>query len=140
MVTLTEQNKAIVTRFNHEFIAGGNEEVFRSLVADDVVNHSAPPGAPNGAGSMVYFIQHILRTGFPDIQVTIHDQIAEGNKVTTRKTFHATHTGEFMGIPASGKKVAIEVIDIIRLRDGKYVEHWAVSNLAEVCQLISKEM
>ena len=138
MATVTEQNKAIVTRFNHEFIVQGNQDFFPELVADDLVNHSAPTGTPNGPDSMVYFIQHILRTGFPDIQVIIHDQIAEGDRVTTRKTFHATHTGEFMGIPASGKRVAIEVIDIIRLRDGKYVEHWGASNLAEVRQLISE--
>ena len=138
MATVTEQNKAIVTRFNHEFIVKGNENVFHELVADDLVNHSAPAGTPNGPDSMFYFIRQILCTGFPDIQVIIHDQVAEGDKVTTRKTFHATHTGEFMGIPASGKRVAIEVIDIIRMRDGKYVEHWGQSNLGEVRQLISE--
>ena len=138
MATVIELNKAIVTRFNHEFIVKGNQEVFKSLVADDLINHSAPAGTPNGPDSMFYFIQHILRVGFPDISVVIHDQIAEADRVTTRKTFHATHTGEFMGIPASNKKVAIEVIDIIRLRDGKYVEHWGASNLAEVKQQIGK--
>ncbi len=49
----------------------------------------------------------------------------------------ATHTGDFMGIPASNKSVIINVIDIIRLRDGKYVEHWGMSNLADIIKEIS---
>ena len=110
---------------------------FKELVADDVINHSAPSGLPNGAESMIYFIIEILRKGFPDIQLEILDQIAEADKVTTRKAMRATHTGDFMGIPASNKSVTINVIDIIRLRDGKYVEHWGMSNLADIIKEIS---
>jgi len=133
----TEQNKATVIRFNKEFIEQGNMNAFKEIVADDVINHSAPSGMPNGPESMVYFILEILRKGFPDVKVEIFDQIAEGDKVTTRKTLKATHSGEFMGVPASNKKVTINVIDIIRLRDNKYVEHWGMSNLAEVIAEIS---
>jgi predicted ester cyclase len=64
---------------------------------------------------MIYFIFEILRKGFPDITVDIFDQVAEGDKVTTRKTLKGTQTGEFMGIPPSNKKVTFNVIDIIRL-------------------------
>jgi predicted ester cyclase len=136
----TEQNKARVIRFNKEFIEQGNLDSFKELVAPDVINHSAPPGASSGPESMTYFILEVLRKGFPDIQVEIFDQVAEGEKVTTRKALHATHTGVFMGIPPSGKKVVIQVIDIIRLRDGQYIEHWGISNLAEVIMEISKSI
>ena len=95
---------------------------FKELVADDVINHSAPSGMPNGPESMIYFIIEILRKGFPDIQIEILDQIAEGDKVTTRKVIKATHTGNFMGIPASNKSVTINVIDIIRLREGNMLQ------------------
>ncbi len=133
----TEYNKTTVVRFNKEFIEQGDMNSFKELVADDVINHAAPPGMHNGPGSMIYFIIEILRKGFPDIQVEILDQIAEGDKVTTRKAMKATHTGDFMGIPASNKSVIINVIDIIRLRDGKYVEHWGMSNLADIIKEIS---
>jgi predicted ester cyclase len=133
-----EQNKAIVIRFNKEFIEQGNMNSFEELVADNVINHSAPAGMPNGSGSMVYFIIEILRKGFPDIQVEILDQIGEADRVTTRKILRATHTGEFMGIPPSNKRVVINVIDIIRLKDGKYAEHWGVSNIADVIKEISQ--
>jgi predicted ester cyclase len=138
MNTVTEKNKAIVVRFNKEFIEQGKLEVFKDLVADDLFNHTAPPGASNGPDGMVYFLQHVLRAGFPDITVDILDQIAEGDKVTTRKVFHGTHTGNFMGIAATNNKVDIHVIDIIRLRDGKYVEHWGMSNLAEVAGFLKE--
>ncbi len=132
----TEQNKHTVVRFNKEFIEQGNLNIFPELVADDFVNHNAPAGA-NGPESMVHFLHHILRAGFPDITVDILDQVAEGDKVTTRKVFYGTHTGELMGMAPSHKKVAIQVIDIIRLRDGKYVEHWGASNFSDVVKEIS---
>jgi predicted ester cyclase len=56
-----------------------------------------------------------LHAGFPGIRVTVEDQVAEGDKVVTRKRFHGTHTAEFFGIPATGKPVVSEVIDILRL-------------------------
>ncbi len=124
-------------RFNKEFIEQGDMNSFKNLVADDVINHSAPPGMPNGPESMINFIIGVLRKGFPDIQVEILDQIGEGDKVSTRKVMRATHTGEFMGIPASNKRIAIHVIDIIRLKDGKYIEHWGMSNLADIIKEIS---
>lgn len=132
MQTSMEQNKRTVQRFNKEFIEQGNLESFHELVAKDVTNHSAPAGSSKGQDGMLFFLQNILRKGFPDMTVEILDQVAEGDKVTTRKAIYATHLGEFMGIPPSGKKVVINVIDIIRLRDGKYVEHWGMSNLADI--------
>ena len=133
----TTQNKAIVGRFNKEVIEQGNMKTFHELVAPDLFNHAAPAGMPNGPEGMIYFLRDVLKAGFPDLQVTILEQIAEKDLVTSRKQFHATHTENFMGIPASNKKVVIEVIEIIRLRDGKYVEHWGISNLADVVTAIA---
>lgn len=139
MQSITEQNKRAVIRFNKEFIEQGNMESFKELVADDLFNHSAPSGVPTGPEGMIYFLQNILKAGFPDLTVEILDQVAEGDKVTTRKAIHATHTGELMGIPPSNKKVSIYIIDIIRLREGKYVEHWGMSNFSDVMEEISSK-
>ena len=132
MQTLTEQNKAVVNRFNRECIEEGNMDSFKELLAKNVINHAAPAGTAPGPESMIYFITEVLRKGFPSIEVEILDQVAEGDRVTTRKVLHAVHQGEFMGIAATNKKVTIKVIDIIRLKDGKYAEHWGMSNLLEV--------
>ena len=137
MQSTTEQNKETVVRFNKECVEQGNLNSFKELLADDVINYSAPAGMPKGPESFYYFLNEILRKGFPDLKVEILDQIAEGDKVTTRKAIKATHTGELMGIPPSNKAVEINVIDIIRLKDGKYVEHWGMSNLADIVKEIS---
>lgn len=125
----TEQNKAIVTRFNKEFLEGGNLDVLYELVSPDFINHTAAPGMNNGREGMIQFLQHVLKAAFPDLTVEIHDQLAEGDKVTTRKSFHATHTGPLMGIPPTQKKIRLDVIDIVILRNGQYAEHWGMSNM-----------
>ena len=130
--------KAVVRRFNQEVIHEGNEAAFRALMAPDFVNHAAPPGTPNGPESMWNTFQNILRPALSGLRVTIHDQIAEGDKVTTRKTIAGTHTGPLMGTAATGREVAISVIDIVRVRDGRYVEHWGLNTLPQVLAELSK--
>jgi predicted ester cyclase len=137
MQTTTEKNKQAVTRFNHEFVIAGRMEVFNELVAEHFIDHSAPPGTSNGPDGLLHFVLHILKKGFPDLRVDILDQVAEGDKVMTRKVFTGTHTEELMGIPPTNQEVAIKVIDIITLRDGQYTEHWVESNFMEILTRLS---
>lgn len=125
----TEYNKTLVQRVNKEFIEGGNLDTFYQIFAEDFVNHTAPQGSPNNRDGVIYFFNHLLKPSFPDLKVEIHDMIAEGDKVTTRKSFYATHKGDFFGIPPTHKSVVMEVIDIIQLRDGKYIGHWGILDL-----------
>ena len=122
-------NKQIVRRFNKEFIEGGNMDSFNEIIAPEFFNHTAPPGSPTGPEGILYFFNHLLKTAFSDFTVEVYDQVAEADKVTTRKAFHATHTADFFGVPASGKKVVMPVIDIIRLNEGKFVEHWGILDM-----------
>lgn len=138
MHNTTDQNKAIVIRFNKEVLEQGNRQTFDELVSDECINHEAPPGTSNGPDGMTHFIWDLLRAGFPDIKVEILEQVAERDLVTTRKRFTAIHTGEIMGIPPSHKKVSIKVLDMIRLRNGQFVEHWGISNLNEVLAQVSE--
>ncbi|WP_342088108.1 ester cyclase [Dyadobacter sp. OTU695] len=132
METMTEMNKAVVRRFNQEVIGEGNLESFKELMHEQFVNRSAPDGMSNGADGMLYFFNEILRPAMPDVHVTIHQQVAQGDLVTTRKTISGTHTGTLLGIPATGRVVNIDVIDIVRVKDGKYFEHWGITSLPEV--------
>ncbi|MEP7164307.1 MAG: ester cyclase [Ferruginibacter sp.] len=132
-----EQNKKIVTRVNIEFIEGGNTGTVYELFAPDFINQTAPPGSPQGPEAIIYFFNQLLKPAFPDLKVNIHDMVADADKVTTRKSFHATHTGEFFGVPASNKKVVMDVIDIIRLKDGKFIEHWGILDMHGLMMQIS---
>jgi predicted ester cyclase len=67
-----------------------------------------------------------MRGGIPDMTAEIHDMMQDGNKVITRKTFHGTHTGVLFGVPPTGRPVAIDVIDIVRIEDGQLREHWNI--------------
>ncbi len=139
MKNILDQNKEIVKRFNKEYIEEGKSTVLDALVSNEVINHSAPAGMPSGKESISNFLNGVLRTGFPDLRVEILEQIAERDLVTTRKKIIGTHTGEIFGILPSNKKVEINVIDIIRLKDGKYIEHWGQSNFSDVIAEISKK-
>ncbi len=65
---------------------------------------------------------------YPDARFEIDDMIAEGDSVVTKKTFTGTNTGEFGGMPATGKQVSLQYVDIMRVRDGRIVEHWLSMN------------
>ena len=134
MSDLQECNKAIVRRFNEEFIQNGKLEIYDEVVSPDFHNHTAHDGRNPGPEGARYFFTQVLRPAFPDITVKIEDQFADGDVVITRKSYEATHQGPFMGVPPTGKRVGFAVIDIIRLRDGKYVEHWANADMMGLMQ------
>lgn len=126
-----EKNKYIVKRFNKEVIQNCNEVSFRELMHVNFVNRSAPDTA-NNSNAMWNTFSSVLKPAFPDLIVEIFDQVAEDDKVTTRKAIMGTHTGALMGIAPTKKKIRIDVIDIVRLQDGKYIEHWGINTLATV--------
>jgi steroid delta-isomerase-like uncharacterized protein len=120
----TEQDKALVRRFVEEIFNQGNMRLADEIVAPDFVEHEQlPPGIPNGREG-VKAMTSMMRSAFPDFKATIEDILADGDKVVIRMTWSGSHKGEFMGIPATGKRVSIGVIDIIRVSNGKFVEHW----------------
>jgi predicted ester cyclase len=129
------QAKDIVRRFVDEYQSGGSEMAFLELLDANVIDHNLPPGvAPGALGVHQQFDG--FRTAFPDFHATILDQIAEGDKVVTRKVFTGTHQGPLQGIEPTGRKVEIHVIDIVRVADGKIVEHWnCVDRLGLLAQL-----
>ena len=128
----TEKSKSVVLRFVEEVQNQHDISVMDELFSPDFVDHSGISALSNLDGAKQFFTMFF--TAFPDIQVTIHDQSVEGDKVWTRKTFHGTHQGEFMGIPPTNKSIEINVIDIHRVFDGKITEHWAVADMLSLMQ------
>ena len=128
-----EKNKQVVIKFNKEFFESGNTEITKELLADNFVNHTAPPNAPTDASVMIQFVNNFHK-GFSDVSVQIHEVLGEGDKVSLRKTITATHTGEFMGKMPTGKKVEMNVIEIDILKDGKITDHWSRNDFMQVVQ------
>src|SRR6266550_2601397 len=125
--------KAVVRRNTEEVQGGGNFEVFEKLFADDFLDHTPQPGrTPDKDGARQLY--KILRTAFPDFHADIHWQVADGDRVTTYKTYHGTHRGEFLGVAPTGRQIQFETVDVMRVRNGKITEHWGVANLFSLMQ------
>src|ERR687886_690004 len=130
-----EDNKAFVRRFVDEVQSGGNTDLIDEICSPEFVNHSAPQGLPADREG-IKILTTMFKGAFPDSYFTVEDMIAEGDKVVTRKTFHGTHEGEFMGIPPTRRRVSISLIDIVRIVGGRVVEHWSLAdNLGMMQQL-----
>ena len=132
----TEQNKALVRRLVEELFNRGNLGLVDELFAPNFVEHEElPPGMPRDREG-VKLLTTMLRSAFPDFKATIDDIVAEGDKVVVRQTWSGTQKGEFMGVPPTGKSVSFGVIDILRIADGKCVEHWGLmDSMAMMTQL-----
>lgn len=132
--------KSVYCRILQEVAIGGNMAVANELLSDDVIEHEKLPEGlpPNGEGIRQLFA--LLRSAFPDLRITIEDLLEDGDKVVARVTLHGTHQGDFLGIPATGRRVAYEVIDISRVVDGKLVEHWGIPDNMTLLQQLGVNM
>jgi steroid delta-isomerase-like uncharacterized protein len=120
----TEENRAIFRRYVEEAWEKGNMEVADEVFADRYVSHQ-PDGSEEERGpeDVKLFLRQ-YREAFPDLRITIGDQIAEGDRVVTRWSSRGTHRGEFRGIAPTGNEVRLTGIGIFRFSDGKVVESW----------------
>lgn len=119
-----ESNKALARRLMEEAFNAGNIDVLDELVATGFVNHdSAAPESTVGLDAARASIEG-YRTAFPDLRVTIEDQIADDDRVVTRWSAKGTHQGELMGMPATGKETTVTGITIDRIVDGRIAESW----------------
>jgi steroid delta-isomerase-like uncharacterized protein len=130
---MSDVNKRIVRRLIEEAQQGGNLAVVDELLAEDFVDHTPLPGLPPTRDGVSMLFAG-MRQAFPDLRITIEEQIADEEKVATRKTFAGTHRGPFLGIPATGNPVRFEVIDILTVRGGKIREHRVVADQLTLMQ------
>ena len=122
-----EENKAVVRRFIHDGVIGGNMAVIDELCSPECVNHSAVPEARIGTAGLKRVVG-FSRAAMPDQRWTNEMVVAEGDLVVIHGIREATWQAEtFRGIATpKGKRIAVERVHIFRVRDGKIVEHWAV--------------
>jgi len=119
---MSEENKAVVRRF---FEAINKQDLGRldEFLAPNIVYHNAPPGLGSGIEGYRQMLSMYF-AAFPDIELTLEDLIAEGDKVVGRITGRGTHQGDFMGITPTGKRVEATAISVMRLQGGRLTEEW----------------
>jgi predicted ester cyclase len=121
----TESNKAAARRTLEDIFPTLDEAGLAEVVDPDMVNHDAPPGAPQGLAGMAHSMR-MLAAAFSERRWEIHQAIAEGDTVVLHCTFSGRHTGPFMGLAPTNRPFASRQVHLIRFQDGKGVEHWAV--------------
>jgi len=104
-----------------------------SLIADDFVDNDAKPGMAPGRQGMIDMMGMFVGA-FPDLNVVVDHWVAEGDLVAGVMTTKGTQTGEFMGMPASGKKFSVREIHMVRVANGKMAEHWGLANEMSMMQ------
>jgi steroid delta-isomerase-like uncharacterized protein len=119
---MIEENKALVRRFVEEIFVRGNADAVDDLVTEDFVPYTWPHTG-DGRQDLRDAIARVGK-GLSNPEFVIEDEIAEGDRVVIRVKSSATQSGEFMGMPASGKRYTVEEIHIFRIRDGKVMAHW----------------
>ena len=117
-----QENKALVRRIFEEGINQNQPNVFNELIDPSYVNHDFP--APSQGVEGFKMVIDMFRAAFPNMQVTLEEELAEDDKVITRGYFTGTHQGDFQGIPPTGKQIKVKYIDVWRVTNGKLVENW----------------
>jgi steroid delta-isomerase-like uncharacterized protein len=123
-----ERNKALSQRFNDEIKNKHNLNAIDELLSPDFVNHSEVPGFPSTRAGVKAFFSYWVQA-FPDLACTVHSRVAEGDRVVDFFTLEGTHRGEFLGIPATGKRVKYDGMHIFAFADGQITGHWNVLDL-----------
>jgi predicted ester cyclase len=131
-------NKTVARRVLEEVFPTNDQAALREVISDQFVNHEAPEGTPPGLGGITMFM-NLLHRAFSDQHWEIHDVIAEDDKVVIRCTHSGVHTGDFFGLPATGRRFAYRQMHIIRVIDGKGVEHWAVRDDADLMRQLTSD-
>lgn len=140
MSTAPDQHEAeaerIVRRLINEVFSEGRLEVADELIADDMIEHQncGPDHAPGAEG--VKAVSVSLRRAFSDFRLTIEDLVVSGDIVWTRNVGVGTNDGPYMGNPPTHRPMRVDVFDVLRVVDGKVVEHWGVPDRLTALQQI----
>jgi steroid delta-isomerase-like uncharacterized protein len=127
--------KAIYRRFLEEIFIKGRLEKLDEFLVPDYVNHDARPGAPTGPEGVRQIVTE-FRSAFPDLSMTVEEQVAERDLVCSRVTTRGTHRGPLFGAPATGCAVTMTGITMVRIVDGRIAESWVKNDTASLLKQI----
>jgi steroid delta-isomerase-like uncharacterized protein len=126
--------KAVMSRF-YDRVAAGDLGVIDQVLAEDFIEHEAIAPSPDREGVRQLFT--MLAAAFPDMRFGVEHMVQEDDLVMAYGTVEGTHEGEFMGVPATGKRVSVPFADVVRFRDGLGVEHWGVFDSGMMMQQLA---
>ena len=133
---MTAESNKIVMRNFLEFINTASESLAQELISPDAIFHV--PGSPEPMRGPAGYLAIIglMRGGFPDIQWTLEEMVAEGDKVAARFTMRGTHRGTFFGVPPTGRIITVQAMNIYHLSGGQFVEEHGQPDMLGLLQQI----
>ena len=131
----SESSRQIMDRFV-KFINTADPKMADDLVSPDAIFHVPGQAEPMRGPSGYLSIIAMMRSGFPDIQWTLDDLVAEGDKVAARYTMRGTHSGSFMGVPPTGNSIVVKSMAFYRLSNGQFVEEQGLPDMLELMRQI----
>jgi len=127
---MTEKNKQIVREFIDTVINRREYDQAKLFISPDYIDHNSESGEPTDIDGLLRHIKAV-RTTYPGLKVTIHDQIAEKDMVVTRICITGTHEGDWLGMKPTHKQLSIDAVNINRIENELIVEHWGMANTLE---------
>ena len=132
-----ETNKQVMQRFT-EFINSASEKLANELISPKAIFYVPGQAEPMRGPAGYLAIIGMMRGGFPDIQWTLEEMIAEDDKVAARFTMRGTHQGTFFGVPPSGKVIQVQAMNFYRLSDGQFIEERGQPDLLGLCNRLAQ--
>ncbi len=121
--------KSLNEHFMDEVFRHHNVNAVDEMLTDDFVEHIPPPGYDTSREGAKQYLGEVLRA-FPDVDYQFEEQIVEGDTLASLVRMTGTHSADFMGVPATGRKVSIEFMDLIKVRDDRFSEHWGLTDMS----------
>jgi len=127
----------LVERLHTDLFSTGDLATLDRFFAPDVVSHDMPPGFPQGIEGIRMFFT-AFREGLPDVQVRIDEIVAEGDRAAVATMIEGTHSGVLMGIEPTGRRISVRGIDMVRVADGRIVEHRGLTDTVGLLRQLSQ--
>lgn len=125
---MTGDNRELIGRLHARLLGSRDVSALDEFFAPDFVSHNTPPGFPPGVEGVRRFFE-AFRDGLPDVEVSVDELVAEDDRVAVATTIRGTHDGELFGHAPTGRRVEITGIDLVRVRDGRIVEHRGLTDM-----------
>jgi steroid delta-isomerase-like uncharacterized protein len=133
---MDEASRELILRLHERLFATSDLATIDEFFAEEFVSHNNPPGFPDGVAGVKRFFG-LFRDAFPDVEVRIDELVAEGDRVAVATTIIGTHDRELLGVPPTGRKVSVTGIDIVRVANGKIVEHRGLTDTLGLMRQLS---
>lgn len=132
-----QENIAATQRFG-EAVNSGNFSAFHEVMAPTILDHDPAPDQGNGPEGFIKFFS-AFRAAFPDLAVAVDHLVADDDNIAIAYTVTGTHEGDFLGVPATGRKISARGVQIARFQNGQMVERWGSSDQLGILQQIGAD-